>query len=261
MSVAGHGPMPKTILVTGGSAGIGFSIAETLGRAGNRVVLAARNKERLAAAQTSLKEKNIDVSTISLDVRDSIAVADAIDSLDAIDGVVNNAAGNFACRAEEMTLNGFRAVVEISLYGTFNTSTALARRLIRENKPGAVCNIIATYAWTGGPSVSHSAAAKAGMLAFGKSVSSEWGEHGIRVNSVAPGFVETENATNNILSAPGAAEAMLERIPLGRFAQADEIAQAVAYLMSEEAAYVTGAVLTIDGGRSIGPAMHAAQTR
>lgn len=261
MTEVSQGWSGKTVLVTGGSAGIGLSIAETLGRAGSRVVLAARDEQRLAAAQTRLRTQSIDVSTVGLDVRDSAAVSDVIDSLDTIDGVVNNAAGNFACRAEEMTFNGFRAVVEISLHGTFSTSTALARRLIRENKPGAICNIIATYAWTGGPNVAHSAAAKAAMLAFGKSVAVEWGEHGIRVNSVAPGFVETENAATNILSAPGAAEAMLGRIPLGRFARADEIARAVAYLMSDEAAYLTGAVLTVDGGRSLGAAMHAAKPR
>ncbi|MEU4311275.1 SDR family oxidoreductase [Nocardia sp. NPDC024068] len=252
---------PKTILVTGGSAGIGLAIAERLGRDGNRVVLAARNEERLAAAQALLRAQNIDVGIIGLDVRDNAAVSEAIDNLDTIDGVVNNAAGNFACPAEEMSLNGFRAVVEISLYGTFNASTALARRLIRESKSGAICNIITTYAWTGGPGVAHSAAAKAAMLAFGKSVAGEWGAHGIRVNSVAPGFVETENATDNILSAPGAAAAMLTKIPLGRFAQADEVAGSVSYLMGDEASYVTGAVLTIDGGRSLGQAMHAAQPR
>lgn len=250
----------KTFLVTGGSQGIGYAIAQRLGMEGHSVVLAARNEERLSQARQRLVDLGINATTFSLDVRDSVAVEAAIDALPTIDGAVNNAAGNFTCAAQDMSLNGFKAVVEISLYGTFNISTALARRLIREGRPGSICNIIATYAWTGAPNVAHSAAAKAGMLAFSKSVAREWGPQQIRVNCVAPGFVETENATANILSAEGAGEAMRELIPLGRFAQADEVARSVAYLMSEAAGYVTGAVHTIDGGRSLGPAMHAARS-
>jgi NAD(P)-dependent dehydrogenase (short-subunit alcohol dehydrogenase family) len=238
-------------------AGIGYAIAERLGRDGNEVVIAARNEERLAAACEKLRALGIRAEGVSLDVRDHDAVEAAIEGLDSVDGVVNNAAGNFVCHAEELSPNGFRAVVEISLYGTFHTSGALARRLIREGKPGAICNIIATYAWTGAPYVAHSAAAKAAMLAFAKSVAREWGDRGIRVNCVAPGFVATENAAANILADPAAAEAMRQFIPVGRFGEPEEIAAAVRYLMSDEARYVTGAVLSVDGGRSLGPAMHA----
>jgi len=174
---------------------------------------------------------------------------------------VNNAAGNFTARTIDMSLNGFRAVVEISLYGTFNFSTALARRLIADGRPGAICNIITTYAWTGAPGVAHSAAGKAGMLAFTKSVAREWGQHGIRVNAVAPGFVPTESATAHILSSPGAADRMLELIPLARFGRTEDIADAVTFLMSDQASYVTGSVLTVDGGRSLGPSMHEAPSK
>jgi 2,4-dienoyl-CoA reductase (NADPH2) len=227
---------------------------------GDEVVLVARNAERLEEAASEFRSEGLACRTAALDVRDAEAVNDLVTSLPRVDGVVNNAAGNFVSPAVDMSLGGFRAVVEISLYGTFNLSTAVARRLIAEQRPGAICNIIATYAWTGAPGVSHSAAAKAGMLAFTKSTAREWGPHKIRVNAVAPGFVATENASAHILSADGAAEHMRSLIPLARFGREDEIAGAVAYLMGDGADYVTGSVLTIDGGRSLGISMHAAST-
>jgi NAD(P)-dependent dehydrogenase (short-subunit alcohol dehydrogenase family) len=155
-----------------------------------------------------------------------------------------------------MSFRAFRAVVEISLYGTFSASQALARRLIRENKPGVILNIVASYGWTGAPMVAHSAAAKAGMIAFTKSVAREWGPDGIRVNALAPGFVPTDNAVAGILSSPGAQERMLDLIPLGRFGSPEEIGDVAAFLLGDESRYVTGAVFAADGGRSLGVSMH-----
>jgi NAD(P)-dependent dehydrogenase (short-subunit alcohol dehydrogenase family) len=248
----------STHIVTGGSAGIGLAIARRLAQDGHDLVLVARNEDRLATAAAEIQALGVDCRAAALDVRDGDAVNGLIDGLPEIDGVINNAAGNFAAPTVELSLNGFRAVVEISLYGTFNFSTAVARRLMAEGKPGAICNIITTYAWTGAPRVAHSAAAKAGMLAFTKSVAREWGPDRIRVNAVAPGFVATDAAMSNILSAPGAAERMSEMIPLGRFAETGEIAEAVAFLQGDRSAYTTGAVLTVDGGRSLGLSMHDA---
>jgi len=251
----------KSFIVTGGSAGIGLQIARRLARDGNQIILVGRNPDRLKQAELSLAADGLTCRTASLDVRDDVAVNQLVTNLSEVDGVVNNAAGNFAAPTVDMSLKGFRAVVEISLYGTFNFSTAVARRLIAEERPGVMCNIITTYAWTGAPGVAHSAAAKAGMLAFTKSVGREWGEHGIRVNAVAPGFVPTESATAQILSAPDAADRMRGLIPLGRFGRSEEIADAVSFLMSDQASYITGSVLTVDGGRSLGMSMHAAAPR
>lgn len=246
----------STYIVTGGSAGIGLGIARRLGQDGHGVVLVARQQEKLDAARRELEEVGVDVITASLDVRDHDAVARLVQDLPTVDGVVNNAAGNFACPTLDLTPNGFRAVVEISLYGTFFMSQAVARRLIAEGRAGAMVNIVATYAWTGAPAVAHSASAKAAMLAFTKSVAREWGPHGIRVNALAPGWVPTSSATENILSAEGAEAAMLDLIPMGRFGQVEDMAEAAAYLLSERASYVNGAVLTVDGGRSLGISMH-----
>jgi NAD(P)-dependent dehydrogenase (short-subunit alcohol dehydrogenase family) len=116
--------------------------------------------------------------------------------------------------------------------------------------------MVATYAWTGAPAVAHSAAAKAGMIAFTKSVAREWGAHGIRVNAVAPGFVPTDQAVESILASGEAQDRMRDLIPLGRFGAPDEVADAVAFLLSDAAAYITGSVVTVDGGRSLGLEMH-----
>jgi 2,4-dienoyl-CoA reductase (NADPH2) len=244
------------VVVTGGATGIGFAIARALARDGRPLVLASRSAERLERAAAELRAGGADVATAVLDVRDAAAVAGLFERLDDVDGVVNNAAGNFACPTVDLTPNGFRAVVEISLFGCFHCSQALARRLQREGRPGAILNIVATYAWTGAPGVAHSAAAKAGMVAFTRSVAREWGPDGIRVNALAPGFVPTDNAVAGLLGSADAQERMRRLIPLGRFGDAAEVADVAAFLMGPQAGYVTGAVVTADGGRSLGLALH-----
>jgi 2,4-dienoyl-CoA reductase (NADPH2) len=246
-----------TFVVTGGSAGIGLAIARRLAADGHALVLVARGQPALDEAAAALREEGATVGVAALDVRDADAVDALVAGLPEVDGVVNNAAGNFACPTVDLSPNGFRAVVEISLFGCFHFSAAVARRLIAEDRPGAMLNLVATYAWTGAPGVAHSAAAKGGMVAFTKSVAREWAPHGIRVNALAPGFVPTDNAVAGLLSGDEAQEHMRGEIPLGRFATPEEIAEPAAFLMSDAARYVTGAVLTADGGRSLGRALHA----
>jgi 2,4-dienoyl-CoA reductase (NADPH2) len=246
----------STIVVTGGATGIGLAIAHALHRDGHALVLASRSEERLRRAQAALRQEGASCDVAVLDVRDHESVAALFRTLPAVDGLVNNAAGNFACATVDLTPNGFRAVVEISLFGCFHCSQALARRLLDEGRPGAILNIVATYAWTGAPGVAHSAAAKAGMVAFTRSVAREWGPAGIRVNALAPGFVPTENAVRGLLEHEAAQARMRSLIPLGRFGDAGEVADVAAFLLSDRASYVTGTVVTADGGRSLGLSLH-----
>ena len=248
------------VVITGGATGIGFETARRLGADGHAVVLASRKRQRLEEARQRLADEGVACEVAELDVRDADAVDGLFATLPDVSAVVNNAAGNFVCPTVDMTPNGFRAVVEISLYGCFHCSRALARRLIGDGRPGAIVNMVATYAWTGGPGVAHSAAAKAGMVAFTKSVAREWGPHGIRVNAVAPGFVPTEQAVANILQGEEAQNRMRAAIPLGRFGEAVEIANVVAFLLSDAASYMTGSVVPVDGGRSLGPALHGSES-
>ncbi len=249
----------RRVLVTGGSAGIGFAIARRLAHQGDHVVIAARDGDRLERAQQRLAVGGGSCSAHSCDVRDPAAVERLFAAAGELDGLVNNAAGNFVCPSLTLSPNGFRSVVESSLHGSFFCSQAFARQATTGGG-GAIVNIVATYAWTGAPEVAHSAAAKAGLVALTKSLAREWGPLGIRVNALAPGFVPTDGAQSNILSDAEAEARMLAMIPLGRFARPEEIADAAAWLLSEHASYCTGAVLTVDGGRSLGVGMHGVST-
>jgi len=239
----------RVALVTGGGSGLGREIALELGKLGAAVAVCGRRREPLDETAAMLGERGF---AVQCDVREPEEVAAAFNAVEQALGpvttLVNNAAGNFVVQAEDLSPNGWRAVVGIVLDGTFFCSRELAERLIGRGSSGEVLNMVATYAWTGGPGTVHSAAAKAGVVNLTRTLSVEWARYGIRVNALAPGPVDTPQAAEKLWPTDDVREALLAKIPLRRFGRPDEIRNAAAYLLSDYAAYINGEVLTIDGG-------------
>src|SRR5581483_6332728 len=198
----------QVAIITGGGTGLGRAMAREFFSLGAKLVIASRNPEHLEPTRAELEAAGADVISIQTDVRDPAQVdrmvAATKERFGRIDILVNNAAGNFLCKAEDLSPNGWRAVVEIVLNGTFFCTRAVGREMIAQNaaaqtatasqRGGRILNVLATYAWNGGPGTVHSAAAKAGVLALTRTLAVEWAPHGIRVNAIAPGPVDTKGA-------------------------------------------------------------------
>src|SRR3954466_15965082 len=240
----------RVIVVTGGGSGLGAEMAKRFSELGARIAVLGRRKEKLDAVISQLGSG----LAISCDVRDAKAVQEAADrvasEMGRVDALVNNAAGNFLAPAEDISPNGFKAVVDIVLNGTFHCTTSFGRKMI-EQKRGAIVNIVTTYAWTGSAFVLPSACAKAGVLVLTRSLAVEWAAYGVRVNAIAPGPVPTEGAFSRLMPDPSFEEQARNRVPLKRFGTPREIADAAAFLLSDGAGYVTGDCLVVDGGERL----------
>jgi NAD(P)-dependent dehydrogenase (short-subunit alcohol dehydrogenase family) len=243
----------KNAIVTGGGSGINFAIARRFAESGAKVALIGRTKEKLDSAADEIKKAGGTASGHPADVRDydalSAAIKSARETHGEIDLVVCGAAGNFPAPALGMSANGFKAVVDIDLLGTFNTCRAVFEHLRR---PGAsIINISAMQAFTPMPMQAHVCAAKAGVDMLTKCLAIEWGPDGVRVNSIAPGAVDDTEGMNRLAPTPEIKKAFARGIPLRRFATKDEIADLALFLSSEAAKFITGAVVVCDGGQSL----------
>ncbi len=249
----------RVAIVTGGGTGIGFAIATEFSRLGARLVLASRSADHLEPSAEKLRAQGAEVLTVATDVREPAQVdrlcQETLRRFCTLDILVNNAAGNFVCPAEKLSVNGWNAVVNIVLNGTFYCSRAAGLEMIKSGRGGNILNIVAAYAWTGGPGTIHSASSKAGVVAMTRTLAVEWARYKIRVNAISPGPVETPGAGGQLWAAPEVREAMLKTVPRGRIGRPEEIAQAAAYLISDYADFITGEVLVMDGGQWLGKGM------
>lgn len=244
----------RTIVITGGGTGLGRSMGHYLLTLGANLVICGRRVEVIEKTAAELAEETGgQVLGVGCDVRqpDSVEalLAAAYERFGSVQGLVNNAAGNFICPTERLSYNAFNSVVDIVLRGSYNCTLAFGKRWIADKTPGVFLNISTTYAWTGSGFVVPSAVAKAGVLVMTRSLASEWGKYGIRLNCIAPGPFPTEGAWSRLMP-PELADTFdpTKKIPLGRYGEHQELANLAAYLLSDYSAYVTGTCVTIDGG-------------
>ncbi len=240
----------QVVIVTGGGTGLGRAMAVEFARLGAAIAVASRKSEHRQAGIEALSALGAEAIGVEVDVRDPHGVAAMFDEaerkLGPTDVLINNAAGNFPCQAVKLSVNAWRSVVDIVLNGTFLCSTEFARRAIARGAAGAVLNIGATYAWTGGPGTAHSAAAKAGVTNLTQSLAVEWAPYGIRVNCLAPGLFPHPDLPPALLARQNP-EADAKRIPAGRVGQPHELGWAATYLCSPYAAYLSGHTMVLDG--------------
>ena len=241
----------STVLVTGGGTGLGKAIASEFARLGASIMIASRSSEHLEAGRTAMEALGASVATAACDIRDPASVVAAFDTAETTVGLpdvlVNNAAANFPVPAEDMSPNAWRAVVDITLNGTFNCTREMGRRHLAAGTPGSVINIGASYAWTGGPGFAHSAAAKAGVKSLTESLAVEWGPYGIQVNCLVPGLFPHEDMTTDIRSS-------LDRTgdkdicqPALRVGERQELGWAATFLASPYGRFISGHTLVVDG--------------
>lgn len=249
-------------VVTGGGSGIGRSVATRFAAGGGTVAVIGRRPEPLDETVALSQAAGGQAVAISCDVRDATAVDAAIDGVveqfGRLDVLVNNAAGNFVAPAEDMSPNGWKAVIDIVLNGTFHCTRAAARHMLPAQK-GTILNVIASYAWHGHPGTVHSAAAKGGIVAMTRTLAVEWADRGVRINCIAPGPTETEGAGAALWPTDEARARVLASVPAGRFTTPDEVAENAAFLLSDRSSYVTGDILVTDGGQWLGTSVYRSE--
>ncbi|MGE7664172.1 2,4-dienoyl-CoA reductase [Ureibacillus composti] len=243
-----------TIIVTGGSSGMGLAMAKQFVKEGANVVITGRDLSRLDQAKQDILEVGKTIETFQMDVREVEHVKGmlqySIQKFGQVDGIVNNAAGNFIVEAEKLSPNGWKAVIDIVLNGTFYCSQEVGKYWIENGIKGKILNMVATYAWGAGAGVIHSAAAKAGVLSMTRTLAVEWGhKYGIRVNAIAPGPIDRTGGAAKLWESEEQAKRTINSVPLKRLGTPEEIADLATFILSNKASYMNGECITLDGGQ------------
>lgn len=244
----------KTIVITGGGTGLGKAMGIYFLKLGANLVITSRKQDVLQKTADEMEEKTSGkVLALACDVREIEQVENVlvktIERFGQVDGLVNNAAGNFISPTERLSANAFSSIIDIVLKGTVNCTLTFGKHWIAEKKQATVLNIVTTYAFTGSAYVVPSACAKGGVLALTRSLAVEWGKYGIRTNAIAPGPFPTKGAWERLL--PGDLAKKFDfknRVPLKRVGEHQELANLAAFLISDFSGYINGEVITIDGG-------------
>jgi NAD(P)-dependent dehydrogenase (short-subunit alcohol dehydrogenase family) len=249
----------KTIIVTGGGTGLGKSMTTKFSELGANVIITSRKLDVLKKTAEAIASKTGNpVSAIQADVRKPLeneeVMRQAVEQFGKIDVLVNNAAGNFISPTERLSYKAFDTIVDIVLKGTYNFTLAMGKYWIENKIPGTVLNIVTTYASTGSGYVVPSSISKAGVLNLTRSLAAEWGKYKIRLNAIAPGPFPTEGAWQRLFPDASFEKELINKIPLKRVGKHEELMNLAVYLISEESGYITGEVVTIDGGEWLGGA-------
>ncbi len=244
----------KVILITGGGTGLGKAMGKYFSELGAKLIITSRKIDVLKkTAEEISSQTHNEVFPFACDVSDYKQVEEllnaSINKYGRVDGLVNNAAGNFISPTERLSNKAFDIIINIVLKGTYNCTLAFGKHWIENKHKAAVLNIVTTYAWTGSAFVVPSAAAKAGVLAITRSLAVEWAKYGIRFNAIAPGLFPTKGAWERLM--PGDLQNkfdLIKKVPLHRVGDHQELANLAAYLISDFSSFINGEVITIDGG-------------
>jgi NAD(P)-dependent dehydrogenase (short-subunit alcohol dehydrogenase family) len=243
----------KRILVTGGGTGLGRAMAERLLGLGAEIHICGRRGPVVEATAAELmRAHGGTVRWHAVDIRDAEAVAAMIERIwredGPLTGLINNAAGNFISRTEDLSPRGFNAIADIVFRGTFYVTQAVGKRWIATGAGGAVVSIVVTWVWTGSPFVVPSAMSKAGIDAMTKSLAVEWGRYGIRLNAIAPGVIPTEGATKRLRPGDSSHDAVAGQNPLRRVGEPAELGDLAAFLLAPGSGWINGQTIALDGG-------------